>query len=388
MRGFLRELRWDLRGNRTNAALSYIALLVAMLSFVLVSVLGQVGTDALVAQSEQTDGRAVTLQASLPTAGWSRARVDTIATALHRWPAAGYQGSLVLDRTATTPSQSGKTTPVTLRLTSTDFRSIRRVPVIQGRWFDVRSYPGEAAVNPAAAALLTGGDHGKIVVDLGFTPALQLTVVGTVADANPQPVIYASDVGVEQSALLKAPSQATLLVHTSTGLTPAATSAITSVLRQVGIQETPNVSRTDQAEQIKNSLSVLRTVFLVVALISLFVAVVGMINVGLASVRERLRDFTIRRAMGATRTRVVAIVAAGTVVVGLAASVTAVALSYLASALIVPHLIDPTTGIAVPTYPWWVAAQAGAVGLLASLLSGLAPALRTRSLDLAALLRE
>jgi putative ABC transport system permease protein len=386
MSAFLRELTWDLRGNRVNAFLSFLALCVATLSFVLISVLAHVGTDALVARSEQLDGRAVTLQAGLPTDGWSRQRVDAISSGLRNSSWMGTQGSLVLDRTAWLTTDGPQPERVTLRLTSSDYRSIRRIPVTQGRWFTDSAYPGEATVNAAADRLLV--KSGSAALDLGYRPGLDLTVVGVVADANPQPMIYASVQGMQSSAPLMAPDQAGLLLHTDAARAADGPARVAELLSRAGMHVTPEVTRADQAAQIASSFSTLTKVFLLVALIGLIVAVIGMINVGIASVRERARDFTIRRAMGATRLRIIAGVAASTALIGIAATSVAILLSYALTTVLTPYLVDSTSGISRPDYPWTTAVAAAAAGILASLISGLAPALRTRSLDLAALLRE
>jgi putative ABC transport system permease protein len=388
MRAFIREVVWDLRGNRVNAGLSFLALLVAMLSFVLISVLSRIGTDALVAQSEQLNGRAVTIRTTLPTKGWSIQRVAEINGSINAWPSGRAQGSLVLDHSVTITFAAGRARSATLRLVSPHYRAIRRITLTGGRWLGSGTYPGEVAVNTAAAALLGPARH-PLRVDYGYSPSIPMDVVGVVADGNPQPVVYADVQGFEGGvAVHRQPDQAVILAHTDEAGQSDAVAMVKESAVRAGVDAGLDVSRSDEAAQIRSSLSVLSTVFLVVALIGLVVAVLGMVNVGLASVRERARDFTIRRAMGATRSRVIASVAAGTLVVGIGATAVAVGFSYGATALVLPILVDPATGIGIPPYPWTVACAAAGCGLLASLLSGLAPALRTRSLDLAALLRE
>lgn len=388
MRAFVRELAWDLRGNRVNVGLSFVALLVAMLSFVLISVLSRMGTDALVAQSEEVNGRPVTLSASLPADGWSPQRVDGLNAALKTWNTHGATGALVLDKSVTVSQGPLDVHPCTLRLTSANYRSIRRISLADGRWFDGRTFPGEVAVNAAAATML-GAGRQKVTLDLGYSPLMPLTVVGTVADGNPQPVVYADARGFQESTPLgMRPDQAAILAHTTDQGSPRTTAMIHAALATVGMDHDVEVARADQSAQIRDSLAVLSAVFLGVAVIGLVVAVLGMVNVGLASIRERARDLTIRRALGATRSRIIAGVACGTVVVGFAATSVALALSYAATTVVLPAVVDANTGVSVPAYPWPVAGAAAAGGLVASLLSGLAPALGTRSLDLAALLRE
>jgi putative ABC transport system permease protein len=382
VRGFLRELAWDLRGNRSNAGLSFLALCVAMCSFVLVSVSSHIGTDALVAHSEQVSGRPVTMQAGLPTQGWSRERIAGIAQSIGDWRLVGSKGSVVLDHA----TRLGEGAPATLRLTVGDYRAARRIMLTSGRWFSDSAYPGEVVINRAAATALAG--RSTVDLELGYKPAVRLSMVGVVSDGLSEPMLYASAQGVSAAALLTAPSQALLLVHTTAPRVNDAIGLMNDATNSVGIRDRLEVSRVDEAAQIKDSLSTVSSVFLLVSLTGLVVAIIGMINVGIASVRERARDFTIRRAMGATRARIVSIVAASTVVIGIGATLTAIGLSYAAVKALVPLIVNPSSGIEQPAFPWLVAGYAAAGGILASLVSGLAPAIRTRTLDLAALLRE
>lgn len=382
MSGFLRELVWDLRGNRTNAVLSFLALCVAMCSVVLVSVASRIGTDALVARSEQVNGRPVTMQATLPAEGWSRERIARISSSMGSWNLADSEGSLVLDRATTL----GEGVPATLRLTVGDYQKVRRITLTAGRWFSDSTYPGEAVVNQAAVVSLGGRD--AVELELGFMPALSLSVVGVVSDGLAEPVLYASAEGVSSAAPMTAPSQALLIAHTTNMRSDDVISLMNDAATGVGLRDPLEVSRVDEAAQVRDSLSTISNVFFVVSLTGLVVAVIGMINVGIASVRERARDFTIRRAMGATRSRIVGIVTASTVLIGIGATISAIGLSYGAIRTLVPYMISPTSGILEPTFPWSVALSAAAGGITASLISGLAPAIRTRSLDLASLLRE
>ncbi|CEH00916.1 ABC transporter permease [Propionibacterium freudenreichii] len=145
--------------------------------------------------------------------------------------------------------------------------------------------------------------------------------------------------------------------------------------------------RIDRVDSMADQVTMFTAAFTAVTLIGLVVAALGMMNVGLASVRERSRDFTIRRALGATQGRIIAQVLAETLATGIVATLAAIGTTWALLNVLLPRLLPPSWGLSVPAYPWPITLLAAAAGLTISAASGLIPALRVRKLELAAILR-
>jgi len=75
-------------------------------------------------------------------------------------------------------------------------------------------------------------------------------------------------------------------------------------------------------------------------------------------------------------------------VIGVAASLAAVAIAWLAVSLIVPHLLSPADALSAPAFPWQAAILGVGAGFFASLVSSIIPAMRTIRLDIATALRD
>src|SRR5262249_18592551 len=119
----------------------------------------------------------------------------------------------------------------------------------------------------------------------------------------------------------------------------------------------------------------------------LLIGVAGILNVGLATVGERVEELALRRAVGTPRTLLAGIVLAGTLLTGLFTAAAAIGVAVLgvhrAGALLsgrIPAVHDLSV-------PWQAAAAGVAAGLVAGLLGGLIPAIRAARIPIASVMR-
>jgi putative ABC transport system permease protein len=146
--------------------------------------------------------------------------------------------------------------------------------------------------------------------------------------------------------------------------------------------------RVDRADDFADAGRALATLLAAIGVIALLVGVIGVTNVNLMAVRERTREFGLRRALGSSPSVVSGLVMAETVMVimaGGAVGVTiAAVLSWVASSYL-PGLID-----GVPINP--VTFSTAAIGLGASAISGLLagfiPAWRARRITIIQAIRR
>ena len=118
----------------------------------------------------------------------------------------------------------------------------------------------------------------------------------------------------------------------------------------------------------------------------LFVSVLGQINIGLSSLEQRTYELLIRRAIGASRINIVALVLGTQLVISIFVCI----VSILLSILIVEGIgifLPPDTPVASPAYPFFSAVVAVVASVTVALLGGLLPALKAAKLEPALALR-
>ncbi len=130
-------------------------------------------------------------------------------------------------------------------------------------------------------------------------------------------------------------------------------------------------------------MSILQLGLLVTSLLLLFVSVLGQINIGLSSLEQRTHELLIRRAIGASRTNIVALVLGSQLILSIFVCFAAI----LISLILVLGALLPVFPVGTPSYPISVAVVAVAVSVLTALLGGLLPALKAAKLEPALALR-
>ena len=133
-------------------------------------------------------------------------------------------------------------------------------------------------------------------------------------------------------------------------------------------------------------LTMLQLGLLITSFLLLFVSVLGQINIGLSSLEQRTYELLIRRAIGASRINIVALVLGTQLVISIFVCI----VSILLSILIVEGIgifLPPDTPVASPAYPFFSAVVAVVASVTVALLGGLLPALKAAKLEPALALR-
>ena len=180
-----------------------------------------------------------------------------------------------------------------------------------------------------------------------------------------------------------------LLVHYPGVSEAAIRGKVEDVAHSLGVP--PDALQVRPASSLADYLSSLRQTqlaFTAVSAVTLVVAMIGLLNIGLATLRERVRELSLRRAVGATRSRVFALVLATTVVLSGIVAVVAIAVAYAGVQWLVPALLDPGTALQPPGFPWEAALYGGLAALLAGIAGGVVPALAAARVDVIRILRE
>ncbi|MFI5844003.1 ABC transporter permease [Catenuloplanes sp. NPDC051500] len=140
-------------------------------------------------------------------------------------------------------------------------------------------------------------------------------------------------------------------------------------------------------EDLKEQISLMRLLFFGLSAFVLLIGVAGVLNVGLATVGERVEEFALRRAVGTPRALLAGIVLAETLLTGLLTA--AAAIGFAAGALKVATTVmgssDPF--LADLQFPWEAAVAGIIAGLVAGILGGFVPAIRAARIPIATVMR-
>ncbi len=285
---------------------------------------------------------------------------------------------------------AGRAIELSLLGLSGDVRQFRPYRPVSGQWLDFASAPSlaprlvlnkEAAKGfsrfPVPAEMRLDG------ADVHPTPR----IIGVIDDGQSEPRAY-----LRADELLNwLPDTALQQAGVQVLLGPAAAQTRQVLLSRLvagGMNpDLVHVETIDTTAQISRQLALTRWVFLGLAGLVLLIGVAGILNVGLATVGERVEEFALRRAVGTPRTLLAAIVLAETLLTGLLTAAAAIATAALALRVASGALGTREPVLQHLQFPWQAGVAGILAGLIAGLLGGLIPALRAARIPIATIMR-
>lgn len=239
--------------------------------------------------------------------------------------------------------------------------------------------PHQVVVNEAAQRLVQGQRHLRFL-DGGSTSYRSITPTGVIEEGNAGSAVF-----IPESLLGEVSSGAVLTIAYAdpSGEPAAASDRLADALSRAGLPGGDTISSVDVLTPIRAQIQVLRTAFLVAASVTLSVGILGILNIGLATLKSRVEELALRRSMGATRRDIPLIVLFDGVLVGLVGALVAVALAAAGFVPLVRYVI-PTNP---PAFPVSAAIVGVFAGVFAGLLGGLVPALKAGQISLASVMR-
>ncbi|MCZ4101160.1 ABC transporter permease [Streptomyces sp. H39-C1] len=159
---------------------------------------------------------------------------------------------------------------------------------------------------------------------------------------------------------------------------------LTAAATTYGLRTDGGAVRVDTIETLTNTLHSTRTIFLIIGGVTLLVGVIGVLNIGLATLKERAEELALRRSLGATRRDVALLVLTESVLVGVLGAAVATCLSWAAFTMALPLVVG---GLDTGPFPLRACLVGLAVGALAGLAGGAVPALRAARLPIALVMR-
>lgn len=301
---------------------------------------------------------------------------DTARTSLG-WPNSPY--SLV--------SSSGQAIP-DLNLVDGDLLDVLPFPTLSGNWLSSADLAApRVAINSAAAAAVDVSAPGRWFVISPSGQDVTAIVAGIVNDGLTQPSAYMLLDEIDRPGFGASGDTGLRLLVTSEYLEVSALRTLFAAYEQLNVAfDVNSITRTDRIDELQTERSSTERVFVVVISLSLLGAVVAILNVGLAAVRERALELSLRRALGATRVRILGVILLESQIVAFVAWLVAIVAS-VAVYPTVAGLFGVPPGIELPPYPSDVALLGLLAGSLASLVGGIVPAVRAASTNLATVMR-
>lgn len=281
-----------------------------------------------------------------------------------------------------------KVVPVDVVLTTTAYNKIYNLPMSSGSWFSYSETEKSLCmvVNKEAESYFnTPYAVGNTGSSLSLTP---FNVTGTVNDGKDIPTVYLDAQAVEEFLPnMWQVQNASVYWHLTKGLTTNQMySSLDDILQDTIGGHIEYSGRSDIGDAYDSVLSMLQLGLLITSFLLLFVSVLGQINIGLSSLEQRTYELLIRRAIGASRINIVALVLGTQLVISIFVCI----VSILLSILIVEGIgifLPPDTPVASPAYPFFSAVVAVVASVTVALLGGLLPALKAAKLEPALALR-
>jgi len=273
----------------------------------------------------------------------------------------------------------GQAIEVALNAMTGDIRQFRPYRPIAGQWLDFTGPPSMAPRVPAEMRI-----DGAIA---NATPR----IIGVVDDGSDQPTAY-----VRTDELLNWLPETVVGSGANSGgvqvLTAPAATETQQILRArlvaAGMSASDfHIETINSKARIATELALIRWIFLGMAGLVLLIGVAGILNVGLATVGERIEEFALRRAVGTPRSLLAAIVLAETLLTGLFTAAAAIGLGVAAVQVAGGILSAREPSLQNLQFPWQAGVAGVVAGLVAGLLGGFIPALRAARIPIATIMR-
>ncbi|MCE6996598.1 ABC transporter permease [Saccharothrix sp. S26] len=417
-----------IRARKLRTFLSMVSLFLGVLAVVVVQAGAEIANRAMLADVELYQGKDGTRQMYVPPEGQAvpvalevlEGRTDAVAMTTSRAiigepgvkpinegggpidQVGDYTGPrMTCDQSGCYPVQdansgapSGQAVELQLVGLTGDVRQFRPFRPSQGRWLD---FGGE----PSLAPRLVLNEQAAKAFTRYHVPA-EMRVDGATANPTPQIIGVVDDGGYQPAAYVRADElmnwmPVAELGDSSSGgglqvlMTPTAVE-VEHVLRARLVaagtpEEQIHVNTVETLKRMSTELALMRWIFLGMAALVLLIGVAGILNVGLATVGERIEEFALRRAVGTPRLLLAGIVLAETLLTGLLTAALAIGAGVVGLQLAMTVFGSRFPALEGTAFPWQAGVAGVIAGLVAGVLGGLVPALRAARIPISTVMR-
>jgi putative ABC transport system permease protein len=276
-----------------------------------------------------------------------------------------------------------------------DIRQFRPLRLESGQWVDFDGAPSLAprlVVNKEAAKAFSQYQVPAEMRFQGATANSTPRIVGVVDDGMQQPQAYVRTdelLNWMPVDVLSNPNYGSAEVLAA----PTATDFIEILKKKIAALDGSEmmgelyVQTISAEDQMPGQIDLMRWVFLGVSALVLLIGSAGILNVGLATVGERIEEFALRRAVGTPRLLLAGIVLAETLLTGLLTALAAIGAGIAGLAAASRMFGDKEPMLQDVAFPWEAGVAGVAAGLIAGVLGGLIPAARAARIPIATVMR-
>lgn len=373
----------QMRSHLRRTGLAMLTTVVGIWAITTTVAVGEMGKAAALRQAELTQGRPATLSLGLLDINNASVQMDQstrsrINDRLRRFGVEDYSPVA----TSTIDVMRGSIS-VTVEAQGVEpaFSNVRLQNIVAGIWLSPGAVVDRAPLVVANSELVTAlrmTPSAAVGATLRLATLTPVTarIIGVVNSTGPEaPAIYLPIASLESWGVAPAGVTYTYLIHVD----PTAVGAVESVLSYEigtwgdGLHVT--WTREDHIDEITRALVIFQLALTLIAGISLFTGGLGILNLGLVTVRQRVREFGQWRVFGATDSDIFTMVLLETLVVSLTGGLVAVACSFLVLTLLPSWTTFTPFGQTVTgSFPVGAAALGLAVSAVVGLVAGLWPA--------------
>ncbi|MCZ2827022.1 MULTISPECIES: ABC transporter permease [unclassified Modestobacter] len=385
--GTLSEAWGEVRVHKARVLLSLVGVFLAVLAMTTVTALGQIAAQVQQEQAEASGGRTATIgvsaydpmTGSVPQQQWD-AGVDALVT----------RYGLPEQAVATLAQENGLyrfpggTQAVETRRVSPSYGPLHRIQPVEGRWFrdgDRQSLSPALVVNRDFLTLLGVPDLStRPTVVIGGPQPVLATIVGVLDWNEGFPSAYRIDSSAGDAVTAAGVpgfwSPPTLELWVPSAQADAVVTAVQADLARLLPGAEVQAYRQDP-ENLEDTIAKLRLAVRAAGLVVLALGGLGVLNIGLVTVRQRIREIGVRRSFGATSARVFSAVVLESVVATALAGLAAVALSVaiVRNLPLERWLAGGVPLVDAPGFPVSAAVEGLVAATAVGALAGLVPAL-------------
>lgn len=388
MIGILISAWLDVRSKPLRTLAAIVGMVAAVVAVVLVDAAGILSHDANDEYLARNYGLPITMSVSEAGGRSTEEQQERLVSLLSR------SGFIALSRTSYVhlyDVQNGAFTRLDGTLVSSAYRDIRIVDMLYGEWptDTARSDVPHVVITPATAQRLGYYDPAQAVgqvirysagqtasvTDVRIAPLYAMVIDGvaaTTTNAFENDMLIVSD--LPEPVIAPDWGGLSLLVRVNPRDMAAFQQIVASVTDDSG-QPVFSARRADQAQQLSPVLKQQEVTARVVTIVALTIGGLGILGVGVASVRERAKDFGLRRALGASKVRIFTGVIVQTLLEVLLAAVLAIFIAAIVLELFARDLVLETLPLPASTALPLSSALQGLLGaLVVGLVAGLIPA--------------
>ncbi|GAA1426068.1 ABC transporter permease [Agrococcus citreus] len=376
----------ELRIHRGRVLMSLIGVTVAIAALTASVAVGELARSTLLVSMEANGGRPATVtfwispaSDRMPTTGDQLAAIDAVDEAVER-----YRVEYASVQTGGYVPLGAQGEGLDIRGVDPDFAVMRHLGVAEGRFLvesDRARLAPAIVVNRGMLDALGGGDMAlHRTVEVGGVTAVVVGVVDRgLGDQWPQAWMLPRDVirVADASGQSGGMSSLSLEVWLPEEMVEDGTRMLSQDLRSALPGSSVDGSRSDwQAFDGYDPLLPLQLTLVGTAVVILLLGALGLVTVAVVSIRQRVREFGIRRAFGASRSRIFVAVMLESVVGTVVAGAIGIALCIFAYRLPIVQetLTQGIGGVVLPGFPMGAAITGLLVSAAVGALAGSIPA--------------